>query len=242
MKKLIVLVYNILILSLFAYSFTKESASGFWEWLQKDVYWQAGRSSVLIEKGYSAREYEWEKIRDKNLATAWVEGDNNAGIDAWIIIPINGDYQYLGYEHDILKKRINITLTINNGFCKNEIVFKNNNRVKKAKITIYEVPLCAYEDFRGTQAIGEPWISYETEIELEDRMDEQKFNFIFNPKAPYKEGSLYLFLKLTILDAYPGKKYNDTCISELHATADVIKEKKPEVTKQKKSFFRKDKE
>ena len=88
MKKLIVLVYNILILSLFAYSFTKESASGFWEWLQKDVYWQAGRSSVLIEKGYSAREYEWEKIRDKNLATAWVEGDNNAGIGAWIIIPI----------------------------------------------------------------------------------------------------------------------------------------------------------
>ena len=242
MKKLIVVVFNILILSLFGYSFTKESASGFWEWLQKDVYWQAGRSSVLIEKGYSIREYEWEKIRDKNLSTAWVEGIKGDGIGEWIIIPINGDYQYLGYEHDILKERITIAFTINNGFCKNEAVFKNNNRVKKAKITIYEVPLCAYEDFRGTQAIGEPWISYETEIQLADRMDEQKFNFISNPKAPYKEGSLYLFLKLTILEVYPGEKYDDTCISELHATADVVKEKKPEVTKRKKSPFRKDKE
>ena len=40
----------------------------------------------------------------------------------------------------------------------------------------------------------------------------------------------------------PREKNTMTCISELHATADVIKEKKPEVTKRKKSFFRKDKE
>ena len=56
----------------------------------------------------------------------------------------------------------------------------------------------------------------------------------------YTTGNVCLFLKLTILEVYPGEKYNDTCISELHATADGVKEKKPEVTKQKKSFFRKD--
>ena len=67
---------------------------------------------------------------------------------------------------------------------------------------------------------------------------EMKFNLV----GTYTTGNVCLFLKLTILEVYPGKKYDDTCISELHATADVIKEKKPELTKQKKSFFYKDKE
>ena len=73
-------------------------------------------------------------------------------------------------------------------------------------------------------------------------METQYFKKKFNLLGTYTTGNVCLFLKLTILEVYPGEKYNDTCISELHATADVIKEKKPEVTKQKKSFFRKDKE
>ncbi len=38
----------------------------------------------------------------------------------------------------------------------------------------YEVPLIAYEDFRGTQALEEPCIMYETEIILEDTIYETK--------------------------------------------------------------------
>ena len=73
-------------------------------------------------------------------------------------------------------------------------------------------------------------------------METQYFKKKFNLLGTYTTGNVCLFLKLTILEVYPGEKYNDTCISELHATADVIKEKKPKNTKRKKSPFRKDKE
>lgn len=38
----------------------------------------------------------------------------------------------------------------------------------------YEIPLIAYEDFRGTQVLEEPCIMYETEIILEDTIYETK--------------------------------------------------------------------
>ena len=65
---------------------------------------------------------------------------------------------------------------------------------------------------------------YETEITLEDIITQQKFLFNCSPKAKYESGYLYLYVQLTILDVYPGKKYQDTCISEMSATAEVIKE------------------
>lgn len=68
-----------------------------------------------------------------NVSTAWVEGAEGDGLEEWIVVSIDGDYQYLSYEHGILNKKLNITLKINNGFCKSEATFKNNNRVKKQK-------------------------------------------------------------------------------------------------------------
>lgn len=147
-----------------------------------------------------------------NVSTAWVEGAEGDGLEEWIVVAIDGDYQYLSYEHGILNKKLNITLKINNGFCKSEATFKNNNCVKKAEITIYEVPLAAYEDSRGTQALDEPSVMYETEIELKDSMEEQDFSFEASPKGTFKHGSLYLYCQLTILEVYTGEKYHDTCI------------------------------
>lgn len=89
-------------------------------------FWEHGISSKLIEPGYN---HGWESIDDNDLATAWVEGSSGDGIGEWVIIPIKGNYQYLDYENDILDKKINIQLKINNGFCKNETTFNNNNRV-----------------------------------------------------------------------------------------------------------------
>ncbi len=209
----------------FVYAFekqalTRETVNEHWEDI---AFWEHGISSKLIEQGYN---YAWESIRDKDSTTAWVEGSSGDGIGEWVIIPIKGNYQYLNYEDGILDKEINIQLKINNGFCKNEITYNNNNRVKKAKITIYEVPLIAYEDYRGTQALNEPFIMYETEIMLKDTMDQQSFSFNCFPKASFLEGRLYLYVQLTILDVYHGEKYQDTCISEMSATADVIKKQK----------------
>jgi len=199
-------------------------------------FWEHGISSKLIEPGYN---HGWESIDDNDLATAWVEGSSGDGIGEWVIIPIKGNYQYLDYENDILDKKINIQLKINNGFCKNETTFNNNNRVKKAKITIYEVPLIAYEDYRGTQAVDEPSIMYETEIMLEDTMNEQSFSFNCSPKASFLEGKLYLYVQLTILDVYPGEKYHDTCISEMSATADILRKNEKNKTNKKKTSVKK---
>lgn len=194
-------------------------------------FWDHGISSKLIEPGYN---HGWESIDDNDLATAWVEGSSGDGIGEWVIIPIKGNYQYLDYENDILDKKINIQLKINNGFCKNETTFNNNNRVKKAKITIYEVPLIAYEDYRGTQAVDEPSIMHETEIMLKDTINEQSFSFNCSPKASFLEGKLYLYVQLTILDVYPGEKYHDTCISEMSASADILRKNEKNKTNKKR--------
>ena len=221
MKKRIIKTCIFLItISVYAFekqALTRETVNEHW----KDIsFWKYGISSRLIEQGYN---YAWESIRDKDLTTAWVEGSYGDGIGEWVIIPIKGNYQYLNYENNILDKKLSVNLRINNGFCKNERTFYNN-RVKKAKITIYEVPLIAYEDYRGTQALEEPYIMYETKIMLEDTMNQQDFSFTCSPKASFSEGHLYLYAQLTILDVYLGEKYQDTCISELSATAEVIEE------------------
>ena len=205
---------------------TRESVNEHWEDIS---FWEHGISSKLIEQGYN---YAWESIRDKDFSTAWVEGSCDDGIGEWVIIPIKGNYQYLNYENNILNKKLNVNLRINNGFCKNEKTFYNN-RVKKAKITIYEVPLRTGQ--HKTYALEEPCIMYETEILLEDTMNQQNFSFTCSPKAPFLEGSLYLYAQLTILDVYPGEKYQDTCISEMSATAEVIEE---ETEEKKKSLFK----
>lgn len=220
-KKIFIVVCSIFIFAIFAerkQSITQKTIDNHW----KDIsHWTYGCSSILRENNTI---YSWENIKDMNVSTAWVEGAEGDGIKEWIIVPVHGLYQYLSYEHGILNKKLNITLKINNGFCKSEATFKNNNRVKKAEITIYEVPLAAYEDSRGTQALDEPSVMYETEIELKDSMEEQDFSFEASPKGTFKHGSFYLYCQLTILEVYPGEKYHDTCISEMHATAEVIKE------------------
>jgi len=221
----------ILLMTIFVYAvekqaLTREIVNEHWEDIS---YWEHGISSKLIEEGYN---YAWESIRDKDFSTAWVEGSCDDGIGEWVIIPIKGNYQYLNYENNILNKKLNVNLRINNGFCKNEKTFYNNNRVKKAKITIYEVPLRTGQ--HKTYALEEPCIMYEAEILLEDTMNQQNFSFTCSPKAPFLEGHLYLYVQLTILDVYLGEKYQDTCISEMSATAEVIEEE----TK-KKSLFQK---
>ena len=180
----------------------------------------------MIESGYDKSYYEQKNIWDGDIATAWVEGINGNGINEWVIIEVDGNYQNLDYDDNILNKKLSLSLKINNGFCKNERTFYNNNRVKKAKITIYEVPLRAGQ--HKTYALEEPCIMYETEILLEDTMNQQNFSFTCSPKAPFLEGSLYLYAQLTILDVYPGEKYQDTCISEMSATAEVIEEESKE--------------
>ena len=223
---------------------SKDAVNGYFRSFQRTIEqeWLQGRSSVLIENNNKTL-YEYHNIQDNDLSTAWVEGVDGSGINEWVIIPIDLNGYYFSYSDGNQKKKLNISLKINNGFCKNDKTYFSNNRIKKSRIDIYEVPILEFEDQRGTQAIDSPINISKNEFIFADNSEEQLFDIPIELSGNFiNDGHVCLFLKLTILEVYPGKKYNDTCISELHATADVVKEKKPEVTKRKKSPFRKDKE
>ena len=227
MKKKILFLYFIIGTIYNSYGLSKNDINNYFISLQNwpEQYWPEGRSSALIEKSYDRLHYEQVKIWDDDLSTAWVEGNNSDGIGEWVCLKIDFLNGYVfDYEDESLSEKLKIHLKINNGFCKNVTTFFNNNRIKKAKISIFEYPWDAFEDERGTFVFEEPIINSEFEVELRDVSEEQDFEFLIGKKGNFKRGVLGLFLKLTILEVYPGEKYHDTCISEMHATAEVIKE------------------
>ena len=136
-KKIFIVACFVFIFAIFAegkQSITQKTVNNHW----KDIsHWTYGCSSILRENNTV---YSWENIEDMNVSTAWVEGAEGDGIEEWVVVAIDGDYQYLSYEHGILNKKLNITLKINNGFCKSESIFRNNNRVKKAKKAAKQQP------------------------------------------------------------------------------------------------------
>lgn len=155
-KKMLFLCFIIGIIS-DSYGLSKNDINNYFISLQNwpEQYWPEGRSSALIEKGYDRLHYEQVKICDDDLSTAWVEGVPGNGIGEWVVIIVDGDYQNLSYKKSICTEQIKYSLKINNGYCKNNVTYTNNNRLKKAKITIYEVPLCYNQT--ETIAIEEPF-------------------------------------------------------------------------------------
>ena len=191
----------------------------------KGKQWKKGRSSVLIEKGKAEDTYELSKLDDNDLSTAWVEGVKGDGVGEYVLQSISGldnDGCHVGFDYDI-GKNIEINLIINDGFCKNKILFEKNNRVKKAKITIYDVPLVVGQN--NTYVKAEPTILCDSIIDLADTMDEQKFKFIIRLRGDYPNSEPEVLLKFTILDVYKGTSYDDTCISEMHVYGEYVDEK-----------------
>jgi len=175
---------------------------------------------VLIERNKPETEYELNKIWDRSISTTWAEGAAGAGIGEYVTIEVRF-LPSLFFEDILSNIKIEGKLQINNGFCRSEKLFKDNNRVKKALITIYAVPLRVAQT--GTFALKPgPMILKEFEIHIDDTNKLQVFNFDTEIQSfTDVEGSVDLFLRLTILEIYHGEKYNDTCISELHATAEI---------------------
>jgi hypothetical protein len=177
--------------------------------------WKKGRSSVLIEKGKAEDIYELSKLNDNDLSTAWVEGVKGNGIGEYVLRNIwkkagNG-FESFNYR---IERDVNIVLEVNNGFCKSEALFKKNNRIKKARIIIYDAPLVVGQNY--TYVESDPVVLYDTVIELQDIMEQQKFEFAIKLRDDYHYSEPEVLLKFTILDVYKGTAYDDTCISEMH--------------------------
>lgn len=63
---------------------------------------------------------------------------------------------------------------------------------------------------------------HEFEIDIEDKRELQQFESKIKLLRDFSYAEdTRLFLQLTILGVYPGEKYDDICISELYATAEI---------------------
>jgi hypothetical protein len=131
-------------------------------------------SSQLIERNRPSDAYKAENMTDGNIATAWAEGAEGAGIGEWI---------KFGFDTPKKIKAIKILA----GYAKTETVYFNNNRVKEMKVI--------FSDGEAQTA------------NLTDSKDFQRI--LIDRDRPTQ------FVKLEIRDVYHGRKFDDTCISEI---------------------------
>ena len=130
-----------------------------------------------VSASSSLKTYEPELTTDGKLETAWLEGVKGNGIDEWIMYSAETDQTVS-------------SITIYNGYLKNDKVYINNGRIKKlsvefsdGEIITKEIPKTNYKNAKNGYTIT-----------------------LENPKQTTS-------VKLTILDAYQGAYYTDTGIS-----------------------------
>jgi len=154
---------------------------------------------------------------DKDYTTTWAEGKSGAGIGEAIYTVIPEGCR---------------TISIFSGYGKSESLYNKNNRPKTISLTcLIGINPSGY--VTETHAIFKSiQLSPTYTIELEDVFGVQRFPFPFNDKKlksfknevsekfkndyKLKAESIQVILKLTITDVYKGKKYDDTCISEIY--------------------------
>ena len=185
---------------------------------EKNEYWNYCCSSFLKENNKDIYFYGYNNLFDNDISTAWVEGVDGSGINEYLLIPFyKQDESMFSYKK---KKNINIQLQINNGYCKNESLFYKNNRVKKIKITIYDIPLNS--DLNNMFVDGEPTVIFEDIIELQDSIEKQEFNFQ-TKLVNYDSYCIpFTLLKMEILEVYKGTDFDDTAISEIEVFGEYI--------------------
>ena len=178
-------------------------------------------TSFLKENGKPDDYYAPWRANDKDKNTAWVEGAKGDGIGEKIYIKII-EIQAIRF------KPLTINFNIINGYAASEELFKSNNRVKKARLTIYEArfDLCGGYYFKRYSDLV---INNYKIIDLPDKRDPQNIQMKIPTIKSVKKidivaaGASFI-AELEILEVYKGTKFNDTCISEFNVK-DIIDDK-----------------
>jgi len=188
-----------------------ELADTIWQLVKaKEIY--LPQSSSLHPKKYNVL-----KIFDRNFSTCWAEGSRGFGRGDWVIF--NSIAVFWLY----------------NGMWRSKALFYANNRIKKMKLSFYEVYSKTRRRYKPRTKEFETKRTYfknvylisETVVELPDGMypveiykKHDPIPFEISPdnknlpdEKQANDGNL--FCRLEILDVYRGTKYNDTCISEI---------------------------
>ena len=210
--------------------------------------WKEGRSSALVEKGKSADFYEITKLSDTFIdegkiffdepmpipipTTSWVEGVAGDGIGEWVIIPVKPRNDDVAER--LANRKIRYPLTVRlfvcNGYQKSLDLYRKNNRVREAKISVYAAAMSFGQD--DAYLLWNPDCVYEETITLNDDIIKNPIclnyhteDFSITLPEKYRTEHCELYLKLEIRSVYKGTKYSDTCISEMRATVDAAGER-----------------
>ncbi|MBN2381044.1 hypothetical protein JXM67_14700 [candidate division WOR-3 bacterium] len=138
---------------------------------------------------------------DGDLATAWVEGAEGLGIGEWIEVEFTRGLPFLG-------------VGLINGYMKSEVSYYDNASVSRMKMELW--------DSRGERINQDFYQDIELrDIEYSD-FGEKGFSYFMNYLEIHGETHNRVSkVRLTILDAYPGAKWKDLCISELYVFYDA---------------------
>lgn len=148
--------------------------------------------------------YFVENADDNKLETAWVAGGNNGGIKEWIRCNIHLEYN--------LKKRNPFyspnLVVVYPGYGKNEKAFYDNNRIKTAILVVkLGRKNVAVYDKKYNRNYFDNKRFYR--LKFKDEMTYQAFHVGEPCNETEYEYTLY------VESIYQGRKYNDTCISEI---------------------------
>lgn len=163
-----------------------ETVSSIWDVIDGGCSWYCGggnykiKASSVLNEGNGVN-YQAENANDLSYQTAWVEGKQDEGIGEFL------EYYFKNDSPRITK------IIIANGYMKNDNAWKNNNRVKKLKLSVNG-------KVKGV-------------LNLEDTKTDQVFEL--GTFGHNKNGS-DLILKFEIVSVYKGEKFNDTAISEIY--------------------------
>ena len=153
-----------------------------WDIIDGGCSWYCGGGNYKIKASSSLGDsYKAEFANDLSYKTAWVEGKKDEGI---------GEYLEYYFKND--SPRIT-EIIISNGYMKSEETWKNNNRVKKLKLYVNDVPFGI--------------------LNLKDSRTDQYFEI---GTLGHNKNRTDLILKFEILEVYKGSKYNDTAITEIY--------------------------
>jgi len=154
--------------------------------LPPKIFERVEADSTLTSK--KENKYAPENMIDNNPKTAWVEGKKDFGKGVKLYFATAATTAGGKIDGDYLIQKIGII----NGYGKNKKLFYANNRVKKIRFDYWSIK----KDKELTKFFT-----------LKDKFKMQYIKF----KEPV---SLNNF-RITVLSVYKGKKYNDTCISEI---------------------------
>jgi hypothetical protein len=137
--------------------------------------------------------YSADNLMDNDYTTAWAEGAKGPGV---------GEYIEITFE-----KGFDVAcIAAINGYTKNEETYYNNSRIKELQID--------YIGWEGKSSSGNSTI-----VRLEDlpysKINGENFAKMLSTIMDFSDGESFKKIRLTIKSVYPGKKFNDTCLSEL---------------------------